>query len=210
MEGGQRMRVLVVDDDRLIIKSIEGSLRLHRPGWKLVTASNGIEALGLLRETAIDVLVTDLQMPGLGGMGLLASVRADPALAHIPLILMTANDDRTSMRLGMASGADDYLTKPFSIEELTQAIEARILRQEGAALLAPKAQRLREGLEQQLTARELDVLRQIGAGRATKEIAAELDLSPQTVSVHRANIMRKLDLHNAAALAALAVQAGIR
>ena len=204
------MRVLVVDDDRLIMKSIERSLRLHRPDWKVLTASNGLEALTVLRASPCDVLVTDLQMPGLGGMGLLASVRGDPAFCHIPLILMTANDDRTSMRLGMASGADDYLTKPFSVEELTQAIEARLLRRDLAPAVDPRAQRLREELEQQLTARELEVLRRIGAGCATKEIAAELELSPQTVSVHRANIMRKLDLHNAAALAALAVQAGIQ
>jgi DNA-binding NarL/FixJ family response regulator len=203
------MRILIVDDERLTLDFMHRSLRHHRPAWEVFTAANGAEAMVLLRSMRFDLLVTDIQMPTLDGLGLLASVRGDAILRHLPLIFITSRDDRASIRLGMGSGADDYLTKPFSCDELIQAIETRIQRGAAAPAQDPEARRLREDLQRQLTTRQLDILKRVAAGRVTKEIAADLGLSPQTISVHRANIMRKLDLHNAAALAALAMRAGL-
>jgi len=108
----------------------------------------------------------------------------------------------------MASGADDYLTKPYTVDELVAAVEARLRRsQQGAN--SEDASQLRARLQRLLTERELEVLGLIGRGLVTKDIARELALSPATVSVHRANIMEKLNLHNAAALAATAERAGL-
>jgi DNA-binding NarL/FixJ family response regulator len=203
------MRILLVDDDRLLLASLARILRVERPQWQLATAQDGAEALRVLRVEPVDLLVTDLHMPGVGGMALLAAVRQDPILRNLPLIFITAETDRITMRQGMASGADDFLTKPFSGDELVMAIEGRLRRLELGGDTSQGARELQSQLHELLTDRELDILTHIGRGEVTKEIAEDLALSPMTVSVHRANIMRKLDLHNAAALAALAIRAGL-
>jgi two-component system NarL family response regulator len=204
-----RRRVLLVDDDSVLLGNLKRLLQADRPQWEVLTAVSGADAMRILRAEPLDLLVSDIQMPGMDGMALLAEVRRDPALARLPLIFITARDDRASMRNSMASGADDYLTKPFSPDELIQAMEGRLKRRDQEAAPTPGGGMLFDELASLLTGRELEVLALIGQGLVTKDIAAALDLSYRTVSVHRANIMRKLDLHNAAALAALATQASI-
>lgn len=203
------MRLLLVDDERLLLAAVSRGLRTLRPAWTVETASNGIEAMRLLKTKPTDILVTDIQMPGMDGMALLMQVRQDPELAKLPLILISAEDDRSSVRKGMISGADDYLTKPFSAEELMLSVESRLRRLDPGAEPTARAENLRDQLAQTLTDRELEVLALIGRGLVTKDIAAALKLSPKTVSAHRQNIMGKLDLHNAAALAALAIRASM-
>jgi len=203
------MKILMVDDDRLLLAAFSRLLTLKRPAWEIATANDGAEAMHILKERPVGILVTDIEMPGIGGMALLGMVREDPALAGLPLILMTAHSDTATMRRGMSSGADDYLIKPFTPEDLILAIEGRLRRLALGAETTREAPTLARELKDRLTERELEVLVQIGRGLVTKDIAERLALSPRTVSVHRANIMRKLDLHNAAALAALAIRAGI-
>lgn len=204
------MRVLLVDDERLLLASVTRALQVKRPGWEVATAANGLEALAILRARPVDILVTDVQMPAMDGLALLRQVRREPELARMPLILISAQDDRSSVRMGMFSGADDYLTKPFSPDELILAVESRLRRMEaGPDPAEPGSDLLRHQLETLLTGRELEVLALVGQGLVTKDIAVELGLSPKTVSAHRQNIMGKLDLHNAAALAALAIRAGV-
>jgi DNA-binding NarL/FixJ family response regulator len=203
------MRVLLVDDERLLLVSLTRALQVSRPDWLVETASDGAEALRLLKSHHIDLLITDVQMPVMDGLALLAQVRSDPYLAGLPLILISAQDDRSSVRRGMFSGADDYLTKPFSAEELIQTVESRLRRLEQGSNTSTFTSFLQGQLKEQLTERELEVLALIGQGMVTKDIAAALDLSPKTVSAHRQNIMEKLDQHNAAALAALAIRAGV-
>jgi DNA-binding NarL/FixJ family response regulator len=203
------MRVLLVDDERLLLASVSRALRVHRPDWVIDTASDGVEAMRLLRSQPVDILITDIQMPGMDGMALLMQVRRDPDLARLPLILISAEDDRQSVRKGMSSGADDYLTKPFTAEELILSVESRLRRLEQGVDPSAQSAALNTQLKDLLTEREMEVLSLIGQGLVTKDIAAELDLSPKTVSAHRQNIMGKLDLHNAAALAALAIRASV-
>ncbi|HEX7553815.1 MAG TPA: response regulator transcription factor [Geothrix sp.] len=195
------MRVLLVDDERLLLASLSRALRVQRPTWVIDTASDGVQAMALLRSQQVDILITDIQMPGMDGMALLMQVRRDPHLARLPLILISAEDDRSSVRKGMSSGADDYLTKPFTAEELILSVESRLRRLEQGADPSAQSTALNGQLKGLLTEREMEVLSLIGQGLVTKDIAAELDLSPKAVSAHRQNIMGKLDLHNAAALA---------
>lgn len=201
------MRLLLVDDDPCLVEVLASYLELDRPGWEVRTATDGAGALDHLRAAPVDLVVTDIRMPGLNGMDLLEEVRKDPRLAGVPIILISGLADRDAVRDGMASGADDYLTKPFTGSELVRAIEGRMrrlaLRPE--APVEPPAEPPAPELGQ-ITDREREVIALVGRGLATKEIAVRLGLSPHTVSVHRANIMRKLDLHSSAALAALAVR----
>jgi DNA-binding NarL/FixJ family response regulator len=203
------MRILLVDDERLLLASLTRALRVQRPDWMVETAGNGEEAARLLKPLGVDILVTDIQMPGMDGMALLRQVRNDPALARLPLILISGQDDRSSVRAGMSSGADDYLTKPFSAEELIQAVESRMRRRDQGGDPSGSGAALQQRLKATLTDREREVLILIGQGLVTKDIAAELEVSPRTISVHRQHIMGKLDLHNAAALAALAIRASL-
>ena len=203
------MRVLLVDDERLLLVSLTRALQVKRPEWTIETASDGVEAMRLLKSQHVDLLITDVQMPGMDGLALLMQVRKDPCLAGLPLILISALDDRSSVRKGMFSGADDYLTKPFSADELIQTVESRLQRLEQGSNSSILTSFLQRQLKEQLTDREMEVLALIGQGMVTKDIAAALDLSPKTVSAHRQNIMEKLDQHNAAALAALANRAGV-
>ena len=203
------MRVLLVDDERLLLVSLTRALQVKRPEWVIETASDGVEAMRLLKSQHVDLLITDVQMPGMDGFALLMQVRKDPYLAGLPLILISAQDDRSSVRKGMFSGADDYLTKPFSADELILTVESRLQRLEQGNNASILTSFLLRQLKEQLTERELEVLSLIGQGMVTKDIAATLELSPKTVSAHRQNIMEKLDQHNAAALAALAIRAGL-
>jgi DNA-binding NarL/FixJ family response regulator len=203
------MRVLLVDDERLLLTSMTHALRVKRPDWEVRTARSGLEAMEQLRSCRVDILVTDVQMPGMDGMALLRQIRQDPDLARLPLVLISARDDRSSIRQGMFSGADDYLTKPFSPEELVLTVESRLRRLETGAAPPAQADLIQRQLKELLTERELEVLALIGQGLVTKDISAALELSPKTVSAHRQNIMGKLDLHNAAALAALAIRASL-
>jgi len=203
------MRVLLVDDERLVLAMATRALQVKRPEWIVETASDGLEAMQVLRSKPVDILITDVQMPGMDGMALLMQVRRDPELAQMPLVLISAQDDRSSVRQGMFSGADDYLTKPFTADELILTVESRLRRLERGPEPSPQSDDLKKQLLQTLTEREVEVLALIGQGLVTKDIAAELGLSPKTVSAHRQNIMEKLDLHNAAALAALAIRANV-
>ncbi len=203
------MRVLLVDDERLVLAMATRALNAKRPEWLVETASDGFEAMQVLRSKPVDILVTDVQMPGMDGMALLMQVRRDPDLARLPLVLISAQDDRSSVRLGMFSGADDYLTKPFTADELILTVESRLRRLEQGPDPLLQSDALKQQLLKTLTERELEVLAHVGQGLVTKDIAAALGVSPKTVSAHRQNIMEKLDLHNAAALAALAIRANL-
>jgi DNA-binding NarL/FixJ family response regulator len=201
------MRILIVDDEPLLLLALQRSFRAGEPGWEVVLARSGDEALEQLRLQPFDVLVSDILMPGMDGMALLAQVRADPKLTDTTVIFMTAKDDRESMRAGMTAGADDYLTKPFTPAELLAAISGRLRRRELVPLRSAEARQSREQVNELLTEREREILARIGQGLVTKEIASTLGISPRTVDVHRTNLMRKLDLPNATALARLAIKA---
>jgi len=139
--------VLVVEDDAAIRTNLSRLLRLE--GYGVTVASDGSQGLLLARELRPDVVLSDVNMPGLDGFALVEALRADPDLANTPVLLLTALDDRASMRQGMKAGADDYLGKPFTRDELLEAIAA----------LLKKRVRIEDGIRQAVQARE-DHLRQ--------------------------------------------------
>jgi serine/threonine-protein kinase PpkA len=116
--------ILIVEDDDAIRNNIVRLLKLE--GFDTISAPDGAVGLDRARAFRPGLIISDVSMPGMNGFELLAAVRADKHLATIPFMLLTALDDRDSMRRGMTAGADDYLSKPFTRNELLDAVNAQI------------------------------------------------------------------------------------
>jgi CheY-like chemotaxis protein len=116
--------IVVMDDDagtRMLVSQV-----LKKEGYDVMAADDGAKGLELIREYKPDLVVSDVQMPAMDGFTVLDHVRNDPELATTPVILLTSLQDRTHMRHGMTTGADDYLTKPFAPQELREAVSAQL------------------------------------------------------------------------------------
>ena len=119
-------RVLVVDDD---IKTVElVKLYLNRDGYKVLTAYDGIEALRLAQEGHPDLIVLDLMLPGLDGLQVCRTLRSE---SDVPIIMLTARTTEQDRLTGLDSGADDYVTKPFSPKELAARVRVVLRRLPG-------------------------------------------------------------------------------
>src|SRR3970282_2125035 len=109
-------KILVVEDERAQLQFMQAVLRKY--GFEVLAAENGVAGAELAKTHHPDIIVSDIHMSDGGGYDLLASVRNDPLTSTIPFILVTALADRKGMRQGMELGADDYLPKPFTQDEL--------------------------------------------------------------------------------------------
>ncbi|WP_411880641.1 protein kinase domain-containing protein [Polaromonas sp. YR568] len=134
--------ILIVEDDDAIRSNIVRLLKLE--GFETAAAPDGLQGLERARAGRPDLIISDVGMPGMNGFELLAALRADRVLANTPFMLLTALDDRESMRRGMTSGADDYLSKPFSRAELLDAVNAQL----------KKKARVREAIDSEVAAGE--------------------------------------------------------
>ena len=118
--------VLLIEDDEA--QRFIAGFALKKAGHAVREAADGAAGIAAARDTHPDVVVCDVMMPGLTGYDVLARLRGDPALAAVPVILLTAMSERQHMRQGMSAGADDYLTKPYRPVELCEAIDAVLAR----------------------------------------------------------------------------------
>jgi len=118
-------RILVVDDDPDVAKSIENSLRKQ---YKVFVVYSGIEAIKEARRHPPDLIVLDVKMPDMDGLETCQQLRLDPALADIPILFLTALGRPEDRVAGLKAGGDDYLTKPFNLEELLLRIKAILRR----------------------------------------------------------------------------------
>jgi class 3 adenylate cyclase len=134
--------VLVVEDDDAIRNNVARLLRLE--GYDVSVAVDGIEGLERARAGRPDVVISDINMPGKDGFALVEALRADASFATTVVLLLTALDDRASMRRGMGSGADDYLGKPFTRVELLEALDALLRKRGRIALTIASAVQSRE------------------------------------------------------------------
>jgi DNA-binding response OmpR family regulator len=124
------VKILVAEDDRDIAALI--AHYLHKQGWGTHIVSAGDEALAYARHNQIDVLVLDLMLPGLSGLEICRALRAEKSTEAIPIIMVTARADETDRILGLDIGADDYLPKPFSPNELVARVRALMRRSKRA------------------------------------------------------------------------------
>ena len=117
--------LVVVVDDSDEIRSLM-TLVLRKDGYKVLEARDGVVGLALIKLHQPDLVLSDVQMPGRNGFELVLAVRQDPNIAATPVILLTALQERSDMRHGMTAGADDYITKPFTPRELSDAAAAQL------------------------------------------------------------------------------------
>jgi DNA-binding response OmpR family regulator len=117
-------RILLVEDDPRLAQLVETELGLE--GYSVTVARNGLDALAIVRDSPHDLLILDWMLPGLSGLDLCLRLRKTGV--ETPIILLTARDEVPDRVLGLNAGADDYVTKPFSIEELLARVKARLRR----------------------------------------------------------------------------------
>jgi DNA-binding response OmpR family regulator len=168
--SSERRRVLVVEDERTIAESI--GVRLRAEGFTVDLAHDGPGAVAAARLLRPDLVVLDIMLPGFDGLEVCRRIQAEQ---HVPVLMLTARDDETDLLVGLAVGADDYLTKPFSMRELAARVKVLLRRVDRAARAAndPEATPIvigdleinraerrvrRAGVEAHLTPTEFDLL----------------------------------------------------
>jgi DNA-binding response OmpR family regulator len=122
-------QILVVEDEESLLQTLR--YNLSRAGHEVRLSTNGAQALDMIRGHPPELVVLDLMLPGLNGLDLCRAVRSDtsnPAVAHVPILMLTARDEEIDKVLGLEVGADDYLTKPFSMHELLARVKAQLRR----------------------------------------------------------------------------------
>jgi FixJ family two-component response regulator len=199
-----RAVVFVVDDDPSMRRSLDSLVRSVGHDVRLFTSAQ--EFMQAARPDAPGCLVLDVRLPGMSGLTFQQELAK--ASISLPVIFITGYGDIPMTVRAMKAGAAEFLTKPFDDQALLDAIHAAIerdrARRRDAASFAPLNARYKE-----LTEREKQVMKLVVAGRANKQIAAELGLSLVTVKVHRGQVMRKMLAKSVAELVRMADRLGV-
>jgi len=124
-----KQRILIVDDEQDILQLV--TYNLKKEGYLVEEARTGDEALRLVRERPYQLILLDLMLPGLSGMEVCRILKKDPETAQVPIIMLTARTEEMDKVMGLETGADDYITKPFSVRELVARVKSVIRRAEG-------------------------------------------------------------------------------
>jgi phosphate regulon transcriptional regulator PhoB len=132
-------KILIVDDEPDIVELV--SYNLKKDGFRVTAASDGEEARDKIRKGQFDLIVLDLMLPGIQGIELCRLIRNDPKTAGTPIIMLTAKGEEVDRVVGLESGADDYMTKPFSARELVARVKA-VLRRTGDKTASDKIIRI--------------------------------------------------------------------
>lgn len=210
-----QIRVVLVEDHGLVRAGIRALLRSFEGIDVVAEASNGREALQLVKNHQPDVVLMDVSMPGLNGLQATARITKESPTVRVLMLSMHANEEY--VRQALEAGAAGYLLKGADVSELVLAIRS-IARGEAYLTPAVSKQIVQQylhgekgtaGLLDKLTARQREILQLIAESRTTKEIARELNLSVKTVESHRSQIMERLNIHNVSGLVRYAIRAGL-
>ncbi|MFS8905017.1 response regulator transcription factor [Synechococcus sp. O70.2] len=202
-------RLLVVDDDPNLVLLVKDYLEFR--GYEVVAASNGLEALEVMRRLTPDLIICDVMMPEMDGYTFVQTLRSDRATDWIPVIFLSARGQTADRVRGLNTGADAYLVKPFEPEELVAQVEAtlkhteRLLQMQGA----PVQPAIQLDREVELTPTETKVLQYVARGMSNREIAEVMGVSQRTIESHVSNMLSKTGLHNRTALARWAIESGL-
>jgi DNA-binding NarL/FixJ family response regulator len=215
--AGDAVRVLIVDDHDLFRVGLRNLL--EEQGVQVVgEAAGGAEAVRIVRETAPDVVIMDLNMPGMTGVEATRQISGFAPLTRV--VVLTISDQDGDVMDAILAGACGYLLKDASIQDLMRGIRAaavgeslisptiasKVLRRLRATSTRPEIERT---IRAELSDREIEVLKLIANGKDNAQIAAELHISPKTVKNHISNILMKLQIDNRIQAAVYAVRSGI-
>ncbi len=204
------MRVLICDDHTLIRAGLRRLVEAFDGVEVVGEAANADEVVIRTRDVMPDVVLLDLSMPGRNGFEALDELRR--VAPDTAVVIMSMHDDTAHVREALARGARGFVVKEAAPAELEIALRAAfagrvfLSPQVSAATLADVAARPRRGDPADLPPRQREILAALGAGRTTKQIAADLGLSVKTVETHRARLMEALGCRNAVELVRAAVQ----
>jgi DNA-binding NarL/FixJ family response regulator len=213
----ESLRVLIVDDHDLFRTGLRNLL--EEQGVQIVgEASGGAEAVKIVRDLAPDVVVMDLNMPGIGGVDATRHISSIAPLTRV--VMLTISEEDSDVMDAILAGACGYLLKDSSIQDLMAGIRAA---SRGESLISPNIaakvlQRVRatstqpeiaNQIRSELSDREIEVLKLIANGKDNAVIANELHISPKTVKNHISNILMKLQIDNRIQAAVYAVRSGI-
>jgi DNA-binding NarL/FixJ family response regulator len=198
-------KILVIEDHALMRRNVLTILQME--GYNAISAANGKEGLAMARTQHPDLILCDVMMPEMDGHAVLQALRADPQTAGVPFIFLTAKAEKADHRTGMNFGADDYLTKPASRDEIVAALDARFARKAQQKpnfdqLFSNHAPLLRLGVSE----REAEVLLWLAQGKTNDEIASILGISVQTVKKHVHAILDALGVDNRSTAAGRAME----
>ncbi|MDX1940974.1 MAG: response regulator transcription factor [Saprospiraceae bacterium] len=201
------IKIILADDHHLVRKGFRALLE-EIPGIIVVgDAANGLELLELLQKIPADVVLLDVEMPGMGGIEACGKIQTQ--FVDTKVIMLTMRNDAEIVKQSVANGARGFLFKNTSPSELQTAIqkvasgEAYFSSEVTMLLLSqPQTNPALTGL----TEREMEIIRLVAEGLSSAEIGEKLFISPRTVDTHRNNILQKLDLPNVAALVRFAMQ----
>lgn len=205
------INVLLADDHSIVR---EGLRRIVEESGDMVVvaeASDGREAIRLVREHRPDVAVIDISMPEIGGLEVIHRLR--PEFPELPILVLTMHEEQQYAVRVVEAGAMGYITKKSAPEQLVTAIRkvhdgSRFLTEEAAEYLALHVAKGRTGKSplDLLSARELQVLRRLALGHTNREIAQAYSISIKTVDTYRLRLLKKLELRNNAELSRFAIQ----
>jgi len=196
--------VHVIDDDEAIRQSL--AFLLQAAKLEVKTYASAIAFLEALPDTASGCVITDVRMPGMSGVDLLR--RLKELKIAIPVIVITGHGDVALAVEAMKVGAVDFLEKPFDDDVLLASVQSALKRQDGETKRHTERLEI-EGRLANLSNRERDVLCGLVAGRANKQIAFDLGISPRTVEIYRANLMNKMKAGSLSDLVRMALIVGI-
>jgi DNA-binding NarL/FixJ family response regulator len=202
----KKIRILIADDHPVVREGLAGILA-GQPDFEVVgLATDGNNAVELHAEQSPDVTLMDLQMPGLDGVGAIEAIKAENSSAQI-LVLTTYDADSDILR-AIEAGATGYLLKDTPREELFRAIRATAV---GESVLAPNVTarlmtRMRAPAEENLSAREIEVLGLVAKGKSNKEVGKALHISTATVKTHLIHIYNKLGVDDRTAAVTTAIE----
>lgn len=125
-KGASKPRILVIEDERALCKAL--SYNLQREGYEAILAHDGQEGLRKAQTVLPDLIILDLMLPIMGGLDVCRELRGGDRTRHIPIIILTAKTEETDQIVGFSMGADDYVTKPFSVKVLLQRVKALLRR----------------------------------------------------------------------------------
>lgn len=211
-----KKRILICDDHTILREGLKILLSRQTDIEILGEAGTGNEIIQLAKKHSPDIIIMDISLPDINGIHLTKTiVQEDPRIA---ILILTMYNDKEYLISALKAGAKGYLIKEGTIDEMLNAIntvykhQIYIDKRFGEATINEVLQKLKDkSLDENhdiLTPREKEVLQLIADGKSNKEIASFLNISAKTVDVHRSNIMRKLNVHDAISLVKKALQKG--